>query len=410
MSRVTHAAGMTASAQSRPESSATFPDGFLWGTATAAHQVEGGNVNNDHWEMEHAPHSPFAEPSGDACDSWHRWSDDLDLVAGAGLNTYRFSLEWSRIEPAEGEVSRAALDHYRRIVDGCRDRGLAPIATLVHFTMPRWMMHDGGWTGAKAGDRMARFTELALPAVVDAEYVATINEPNLMAVQPVIGGMARRGEEIKGLPVPDQGVAEALIGLHGRSMEVLRGAGSPPAGMTLVGLEYVDEGGGAEPLQAARAAMMDQFLHAARGDDFVGLQVYTAQRFGSDGLIAPPADRQTLAHGMERRPEALGAAVSHAASVLPATPLLVTENGIATADDTDRIAFTTDALRSLSAAIADGADVRGYVHWSLLDNFEWMLGFAPTFGLVAVDRETFTRTPKPSLAWLGEVARRNGLA
>jgi beta-glucosidase len=387
----------------------TFPEGFLWGTATAAHQVEGGNVNNDHWEMEHAEHSPFVEPSGDACDSYHRWEEDLDLVAGAGLDTYRFSLEWSRIEPEEGEFSRAGLDHYRRIVDGCRDRGLTPIVTLVHFTMPRWMMHDGGWTGPKAGDRIARYTEFAAPALRDAAYVATLNEPNLMAVQPVIGAMARRGEPIHGLPVPDQGVADALIGLHGRSMQVLRDAGSPPAGMTLVGLEYIDEGDGREPLQAARTAMMDQFLQAAEGDDFVGLQIYTAQRFGPAGLIGPPEDQQTLAHGMERRPEALGAAVRHAATVLPGTPLLVTENGIATADDEDRIAFTDAALRSLSAAIADGADVRGYVHWSLLDNFEWMLGFRPTFGLVAVDRETFARTPKPSLAWLGEVARRNGL-
>ncbi|MGY2078491.1 glycoside hydrolase family 1 protein [Modestobacter sp. SYSU DS0657] len=388
----------------------SFPDGFLWGTATAAHQVEGGNVNNDHWELEHAPHSPFAEPSGDACDSWHRWEEDLDLVARAGLDTYRFSLEWSRIEPEEGEASRAALDHYRRIVDGCRDRGLHPIVTLVHFTMPRWMMHDGGWTGPKAGDRIARFTELALPAVEHAEYVATINEPNLMAVQPVIGAMARRGEEIKGLPVPDQGVAEALIGLHRRSTEVLRGAGAAPSGMTLVGLEYIDEGGGQEHLATARAAMMDQFLHATAGDDFLGLQIYTAQRFGPDGLVAPPPDRQTLAHGMERRPEALGAAVRYAASALPDTPLLVTENGIATADDDDRIRFTTDALTGLAGAIADGSDVRGYVHWSLLDNFEWMLGYRPTFGLVAVDRRTFARTPKPSLVWLGEVARRNGLA
>jgi beta-glucosidase len=118
---------------------------------------------------------------------------------------------------------------------------------------------------------------------------------------------------------------------------------------------------------------------------------------------------QILAHGMERRPEALGAAISYAASVLPGVPLLVTENGIATADDADRIRFTEDALRGLSHAIAGGADVRGYVHWSLLDNFEWMLGYRPTFGLVSVDRETFARTPKPSLAWLGKVARRNGL-
>ena len=387
----------------------TFPDGFLWGTATAAHQVEGGNVNNDHWELEHAEHSPFVEPSGDACDSYHRWREDLDLVAGAGLNTYRFSLEWSRIEPAEGEFSRAALDHYRRMVDGARERGLNPLVTLVHFTMPRWLMHDGGWTGPKTGDRIARFAEFALPALRDAEYVATVNEPNLMATQPVMGAMAMRGEPILGLPRPDQRVAEALLGLHERTMKVLKDGGIARAGMTLIGREHIAEPGGEERMRAERAAFEDQFLQAADGDDWVGLQIYTSARFGPDGLLAVATDKQTLAHGMERRPEALGASVRRAAEVLPGTPLLITENGIATADDADRIAFTGEALRGLAAAIADGADVRGYVHWSLLDNFEWMLGYTPTFGLVAVDRETFVRTPKPSLAWLGEVARRNGL-
>ena len=388
---------------------ATFPEGFLWGAATAAHQVEGGNVNNDHWEMEHAPHSPFAEPSGDACDSFSRWPEDLDLVAGAGLTAYRFSLEWSRIEPEEGEFSRAALDHYRRVLDGCRDRGLAPVVTLVHFTQPRWLLHDGGWTGPGTGDRIARFAEFALPLLADAEYVCTINEPNLMAAQPVMGAMAMRGEPIKGLPRPDQQVAEALLGLHGRTMDVLRG-NVRAAGMTLVGREHIAEPGGEERLREERAAFEDQFLEVARDDDFVGLQVYTAARFDADGLVAPAPELQTLAHGMERRPQALGAAVARAAEVLPGMPLVVTENGIATADDDDRIAFTTDALTSLVAAIEGGADVRGYVHWSLLDNFEWMLGYRPTFGLVAVDRQTFARTPKPSLAWLGEVARRNGLA
>jgi beta-glucosidase len=387
----------------------SFPDGFLWGAATAAHQVEGGNVNNDHWELEHAEHSPFAESSGDACDSFHRWPEDLDLVAGAGLNAYRFSLEWSRIEPAEGEFSRAGRDHYRRIVDGCRERGLTPIATLIHFTMPRWMLHDGGWTGAKAGDRVARFTEFALPALQDAGYVATLNEPNLMAAQPVMGAMARRGEEIKGLPRPDQGVAETLLGLHGRMTAVLRDGGAPQSGMTLVGREHIDEAGGEERMREERAAFEDQFLAVAAEDDWLGLQVYTCARFGPDGLVAPAPELQTLAHGMEYRPQALGSAVVRAAEVLPDLPLLVTENGIATADDAQRIRFTADALRSLSDAVAGGADVRGYVHWSLLDNFEWMLGYRPTFGLVQVDRETFTRTPKPSLAWLGEVARRNGL-
>jgi beta-glucosidase len=388
---------------------AAFPDGFLWGTATAAHQIEGGNVNNDHWELEHAEHSPFAEPSGDACDSFHRWPEDLDLVAGAGLNAYRFSLEWSRIEPEEGEFSRAGLDHYRRIVDGCRDRGLTPVVTLVHFTMPRWLLHDGGWTGPKTGDRIARFTEYALPTLRDAGYVCTINEPNLMAAQPVMGAMARRGEQIKGLPRPDQGVADALLGLHGRMREVLRGAGTPPSGLTLIGREHIAESGGEDRMREERAAFEDQFLQAADGDDFVGLQVYTCARFDADGLVAPAPEVQTLAHGMERRPQALGAAVRRAAEVLPDMPLLVTENGIATADDDERIAFTGAALRGLAGAIEDGVDVRGYLHWSLLDNFEWISGYTPTFGLVAVDRETFVRTPKPSLAWLGEVARRNAL-
>jgi beta-glucosidase len=386
-----------------------FPDGFLWGAATAAHQVEGGNVNNDHWELEHAPHSPFAEPSGDACDSYHRWREDLDLVAGAGLNTYRFSLEWSRIEPEEGEFSRAALDHYRRIIDGCRDRGVNPLVTLVHFTQPRWLLHDGGWAGAKTGDRIARYTEFVAPALGDAAYVATLNEPNLMATQPVMAGMAVRGEEIKGLPRPDQGVADALIGLHGRMSDVLRGA-TAPVGWTLIGRENIAEDGGEAVMKEQRAAFEDQFLDVARDDDWVGLQIYTCARFGPDGLIAPAPELHTLAHGMERRPEALGASVAYAAGMLGGTPILVTENGIATADDADRIRFTTDALTGLAAAIERGADVRGYVHWSLLDNFEWMLGYLPTFGLVSVDRETFTRTPKPSLAWLGEVARRNGLA
>jgi beta-glucosidase len=179
--------------------------------------------------------------------------------------------------------------------------------------------------------------------------------------------------------------------------------------MTLIGREHIAEDGGEERMQVERAAFEDQFLRAAAGDDWLGLQIYTSARFGPDGIIAPAPEVQTLAHGMERRPQALGAAVRRAAEVLSDMPLLVTENGIATTDDADRIRFTEDALRSLAAAIADGADVRGYVHWSLLDDFEWMLGYAPTFGLVAVDRETFARTPKPSLAWLGEVARRNGL-
>ena len=388
---------------------ATFPDGFLWGAATAAHQVEGGNVNNHYWEWEHAPDSPFAEPSGDAVDHYHRWPADLDLLAGAGLSAYRFSLEWSRIEPAEGELSRAALEHYRRMVDGCRERGLAPVVTLNHFSTPRWFHHDGSWLGPKAGDRFARFAAAALPVLRDAEYVLTLNEPNLAACLPVLGAMAARGEPVAGLPRPDQRLSEALLDAHRRALGALRDGGSPPVGLALVGQEWIAEEGGEAELAAHRAAMEDQFLAAAADCDFVGLQVYSCARIGPDGPVAGPPERMTLAH-MEYRPQALGASVRRVREVLPDLPMVITENGIATADDAQRIAFTADALRGLAGAVADGADVRGYLHWSLLDNFEWFAGYAPTFGLVAVDRTTFARTPKPSLRWLGEVARANALA
>jgi beta-glucosidase len=390
------------------DSALTFPGTFFWGAATAGHQVEGNNVNSNYWEWEHAPDNPFVEPSGDTVDHYHHWREDLDLLADAGLNTYRFSLEWSRIEPEEAEVSRASLDHYRRVVDGCRDRGLAPIVTINHFTTPRWFAHAGGWLDAQAHDRFARFVETVLPVLADAAYVVTLNEPNLAACLPVLGAMAARGEPVAGLPRPDQQISEALIGAHRRGMEVLRGTGSPPAGLALVGQEWIAEDGGEETMAAHRAAMEDQFLAATDGDDFVGMQIYSCARIGPDGPVARTEAPRTMAH-VEYRPQAVGASVRRVAEVLPKTPILVTENGLATADDTERITFTEDVLRGVHAAVADGVDVRGYIHWSLLDNFEWFSGYGPTFGLIAVDRTTFVRTPKPSLAWLGQVARNNGL-
>ena len=386
----------------------TFPTGFLWGSATASHQVEGGNVNNHYWEWEHAPNTPFAEPSGDACDSYHRWREDLDLVAGAGLNAYRFSLEWSRIEPEEGELSRAALDHYRRMIDGCRERGLSPVVTLCHFTTPRWFHRAGSWLAPEAGDRFARYTEQVLPILGDAGHVLTLNEPNLAAALPVLGAMAARGEQVKGLPRPDQQLSEAFLVAHRRSLEVLQGAGGAPAGLALVGQEWIAEDGADEQMAAHRAAFEDQFLEAASDCDFVGMQVYSCARIGPDGPVGGAPELMTDAH-MEYRPEALGRSIRRVREVLPDMPLLVTENGIATDDDDKRIAYTEGALRGLAEAIADGADVRGYLHWSLMDNFEWFSGYAPKFGLVEVDRQTFVRTPKPSLGWLGEVARRNAV-
>ena len=130
-----------------PASGTAFPDGFLWGAATAPHQVEGGNVNSDMWEMEWATPSIFAEPSGDACDHYHRYDEDIALMAELGFNAYRFGVEWARIEPEEGWFSRAELDHYRRMCAACVEHGITPVVTYNHFSFPRWFSRDGGWEG-----------------------------------------------------------------------------------------------------------------------------------------------------------------------------------------------------------------------------------------------------------------------
>src|ERR1019366_7880677 len=168
----------------------TFPANFLWGTATAAHQVEGNNVNSDFWVLEHTPGSPFVEPSGDACDQYHRYADDIAMLARLGFNAYRFSIEWARIEPEPGEFSRAALDHYRRVLACCHEHKITPVVTFHHFTSPRWVAGDGGWAEKKTAERFARYCERAAAHLGDLIGVAcTINEANLGAYQYLLGAL-----------------------------------------------------------------------------------------------------------------------------------------------------------------------------------------------------------------------------
>ncbi len=197
--------------------STRFPKDFLWGAATAAHQIEGNNVNSDWWVREHTEGSGIAEPSGDACDSYHRYREDMALLADAGLDTYRFSLEWSRIEPEPGFVSRAEIDHYRRMVEACHEFGLTPMVTLLHFTVPRWMADQGGWRHPDAVDLFARYTEIALPIVADGvEWVCTINEPNIMSM---IHGKRETDLVAAGLP----GTGSADLGCAGDRPTPARG-------------------------------------------------------------------------------------------------------------------------------------------------------------------------------------------
>ncbi|MGC7101780.1 glycoside hydrolase family 1 protein [Amycolatopsis lurida] len=385
----------------------TFPDGFLWGAATAAHQVEGNNLNNDWWQLEQnaAPHVQY---SGDAVDSYHRYEEDMRLLANAGLTAYRFSLEWSRIEPLPGKFSRAALAHYRRMIETALRLDLTPVVSLHHFTHPRWLGAHDAWLRDDAVNLFTRYAEQAATILDGVEWVCTINEPNVLSVNHWSLAEVAAGRPYPFGALPDVRIGTALIEAHRAVAPLVRQATGAKVGWTVANQAFVPAEGGEAKHAEVQEIWEDRYLEAARDDDFIGVQSYTSQLVDKNGIVPHPEHPGNTLMGWAYRPDALTIAVRHTREIVGDVPILVTENGIATSDDKHRIAYTTAALQGLHDAIEDGADVRGYLHWSLLDNFEWGR-WEPTFGLVAVDRETFERRPKPSLGRLGAVARANAL-
>jgi beta-glucosidase len=388
---------------------ADFPEEFKWGTATAAHQIEGGNVNNDWWRWEHTPGSGVAEPSGDACDSWNRWEEDVELVTDLGFDNYRFSIEWSRIEPAPGEWSQAAIDHYRRLGAALQDRAIDPVITFHHFTTPLWIADQGGWEQEQTIDRFGEFCHRAALALREVlSRACTINEPNVMVNMGYRLGMFPPG-------ATDRAAAEVvttnLVSAHRRAVDAIRAAApGVPVGLTLSMTDYQPIEGGTERVARLRQTSEDVFLEASDGDDFIGVQTYTRMLIGPNGWAGPEPGVEVLPMGYELWPDALEACLRRAWSVTGGRiPLWVTENGIGTDNDAQRRQFIGDALRGVLRVVADGIAVEGYTYWSLLDNFEWAFGYRPHFGLVAVDRLTFERSPKTSASWLAGVARTNRL-
>jgi beta-glucosidase len=422
-----------------------FPEGFLWGASTAGHQVEGGNVSADLWPLEWAEGSVFKEPSGDACDHYHRYPEDLALLAELGCNAYRFSLEWSRIEPEPGYVSRAALDHYRRMIEACLAVGLTPVVTAHHFTLPRWVAAKGGWSSADSPKQFGEFVARAARHLGDLmSWVCTLNEPNLIAMLGATGVLAMGANDdainepavVTPSTEPDglgdqpgtahnwgvggfdpsryqmgliTGDLETMSAAHRLAREALRSeVPKVKVGWTLALVDLQAVEGGEEGCEQARKIGQTEWLAVSADDDFVGVQTYSRNLIGPRGKVPPPEGAAITQTGWEVYPEALGHTVRLAAEHA-GVPILVTENGMATDDDEARIAYTRGALEGLAGCVADGIDVRGYLHWTLLDNFEWTAGFAKTFGLIAFDPITFARTVKPSARWLGQVAARNGL-
>jgi beta-glucosidase len=274
----------------------SFPGGFLWGAATAAHQVEGNNINNDWWQLEHVAADYGVQFSGDALDSYHRYETDMRLLAEAGCNAYRFSLEWSRIEPSPGKFSRAELAHYRRMIEAAKRLGLTPVVTLHHFTHPIWFGEKGAWLGEDAVEAFSRYVEQACTILDGVEWVCTINEPNIVAVNHGQQRRIARGEEyqFEGA-VPDAEIGEALIAAHRAAAPLVREATGAKVGWTVANQALVAAPGGERKHAEVQHIWEDMYLEPARDDDFVGVQSYTSQFVDEKGIVAhPPHPDNTL--------------------------------------------------------------------------------------------------------------------
>ena len=429
-----------------------FPKGFMIGAATAAHQVEGNNIHSDYWLQEQLPHSSFTEPSGAACDHYNRYEEDIKLLADAGLNAYRFSVEWARIEPEVGKFDENEIEHYRKVIRCCREHGVEPVVTLMHFTSPAWLIRKGGWESETTIEYFRRYAAYVTEKLgAEINYICTINEANmglqlaaiskrfmLMAEQAkkaaasgakkaegtVQVGMnfekmmenakfaAMENAQAFGTPQPQIFVSARttegdilVMRAHQAAKEAIKTIRPEiKVGLTLSLHDLQPLPGGESFSEAAWDEEFRHYLPYIEGDDYLGVQNYTRTQYGSQGQLPCPVGAELTQMDYEFYPEALEHVIRRVAEDFKGD-LIVTENGVAVSDDTRRVEFIRRALAGVKNCVNDGIPVKGYCYWSLMDNFEWQKGYSMTFGLIAVDRATQTRTPKESLAFLGGFAK-----
>ena len=441
-----------------------FPPGFLWGVATAAYQIEGA-VHEDGrgesiWDrFSHAPGRTANGDTGDvACDHYHRWPADLDLIRDLGVGAYRFGIGWPRVLPAgRGPVNERGLDFYDRLVDGLVERGVAPVVTLDHWDLPQALQDEGGWANRSTVDAFVEYADAVIARLDDRVTMwITHNEPWMVSM---IGHF--RGVHAPGHTDLDSAVRAAhhLLLSHGRVVEAHRASGrTTPIGITLNlfatypvtddpadieaarGSEAYTNGWFLDPLYRGHypvdtvrrfedAGVAFTFIRdgdlatIAAPTDFLGVNYYSPRRVraASDefGWRVQPGSESggpITTIGGEIHPRGLTDVLVGIERTYAPGPIYVTENGMAHEDviapdagvhDDARIAFIAGHLEAARVAIAAGVDLRGWFVWSLMDNFEWAMGYGPRLGLVYVDYDTQERTPKDSYAWYrGVVSRR----
>lgn len=421
-----------------------FPKGFLWGAATSSHQVEGNNHNDwSEWEkanasrLAHEAKSVFgsvpgwqerfgaeaADPknyiSGAAADHWNRYEEDFDILKELHLNAYRFSIEWSRIEPEEGRWDENAIAHYRKMLEALRTRGIEPIITLWHWTNPVWVETAyGGWENPAVGEKFLRFAERIVSEYRDlAHYWAVFNEPNtfvglgyITAIRPPARkSIWRARQAIKTFQLTYKKTYALIHSLQPESKVILSHwlALTRPLPDTWI--------------HRCLIPLIDylrnwQFFKGLENFcDIIGVQFYRIDyvkasfRWGAWG----PFELTQLGKwqndmGWDLEPAALEQLLRRVFDRFK-KPIIITENGLADRDDINRAEFISKTAMAIHAAISHGVPVRGYFHWSLLDNFEWSEGYWPRFGFVHIDRATQKRTIRPSALAYAKICETNAL-
>ncbi|MBN1658606.1 MAG: glycoside hydrolase family 1 protein [Anaerolineae bacterium] len=415
-----------------------FPPGFLWGTATAAHQVEGNNTNNDWWQFETRPGTIWHDDrSGLACNWWADAESDFDLMAAMGHNTHRLSIEWSRIEPEEGRYDPAAIARYRDMLTALHRHSLEPMVTLFHFSTPLWLARQGGWSNPAVISHFRRFAHHAVDQLGDLVRLwCTINEPNVYAAVGYLYGEHAPGQ--RSLPLYFRVLRHELLA-HAAAYRVIRAFDAEarvgivkniqvfqpldpdhtPSALAARFLDYLFNEITLHAVHDGRLCFPLAFPPTTHGPlvdslDFFGLNYYSRQRVSLAGgpLMRPTPGAEISDFGRhgtygEIYPAGLYQTIQRVARF--GKPIYITENGLPDADDDQRPRFLVTHLAAMQRAIAQGADVRGYYHWSFTDNFEWAEGWALRFGLVHLDPTTQLRTPRPSAALYSRIIAENAI-
>lgn len=422
-----------------PPQEFAFPKDFLWGAATSAHQVEGNNTNNDWWEWEQR--YPSANRSGLASDQWNRFEQDFKLAQTLGHNTHRFSIEWSRIEPREGEFDPAAIDHYRKVIRSLKSKGMEPIVTLNHFTLPLWVAREGGWLSDKTPELFARYVrKITGDLGGDVHYWITLNEPVAYTFHSYMNGKWPPGEKSlkkalrvlrhflqghvlaygsiketyaqKGWPVPLIGIAHQVLIFAPCADGSWKDRLSAKLRNGLVNHLFI------QALVHGKANSLGIFrikLDKAGTLDFIGLNYYTREFVRTHGLKLAEmlgeecgeehprnvGKRNFLA--WETYPEGLYTLLKDFSGYK--LPIMVSENGMCTNNDAERSDYIAEHLKAVARAMRDGVPVIGYLYWSLIDNYEWGEGFGPRFGLIKINYATQKRTVRKSAKEYSKIIR-----